>query len=417
MESDLILPRYIMIRDLSLRRESGGLDTIGGFEPGPGLLSTSPADDDYSDATEPPQPVIEVFDGLSKSDVHDARRDPEIAAFAPVMPTTLIRPASTTETDVDGPGGDLWGLEATGAIGSTRTGEGVSVAVLDTGIDRHHETFSGVAIEEVDFTGSGDADVQGHGTHCAGTIFGGSVDGKRIGMAPAVSRALIAKVLGDDGGGDSAWLLDGINWAFDKGANVLSMSLGFDFPGMVARQTALGWPVAAATSAALEAYRQNVRVFDRLVSMLSARGGSNGGMLIVAAAGNESARYSPKPYEIAASLPAAADCIFAVGALRRTDEGLAPANFSNTFPQISGPGVSILSAQTGGGLVPLNGTSMACPHVAGAACLWWEELTADPFQVASPATVGARLLATARTDRFAPNVDPADCGAGLVTAP
>ena len=86
---------------------------------------------------------------------------------------------------------------------STWTGEGVTVAVLDTGIDSKHPAFAGVDIVEKDFTGTGNGDRQGHGTHCAGTIFGRDVDGKRIGVARGVKRALIGKVLGDEGGGDS----------------------------------------------------------------------------------------------------------------------------------------------------------------------------------------------------------------------
>lgn len=136
----------------------------------------------------------------------------------------------------------------------------------------------------------------------------------------------------------------------------------------------------------------------------------------MAAAGNESARDVNPAFEVAASLPAAAEGILSVAAVEPKAAGLDVASFSNTLVEISAPGVNIQSAKAGGGLTSMRGTSMATPHVAGAALLWWQKLRSLPLN-ANANTVIAKLRATARFEVLVPNVDPADCGVGLVTVP
>lgn len=349
---------------------------------------------------------------LTTRDVRDLVRDPAVAAIAPAMPIKLVKPLTVGADAAI----DAWGIGEVGAIDTPFDGAGVDVAVLDTGIDRAHDAFRGVDISERDFSGSGDGDRNGHGTHCAGTIFGRDVGGTRIGVARGVRRALIGKVLSDDGGGSSDSLFRAMNWALDQGARVISMSLGFDFPGLVVGLTDEGWPVDLATSTALEAYRGNLRMFDAIMEMATARIPFDGGAVVVAAAGNESRRGEDQRYEIAASIPAAANEVISVAALQRQPNGLGVADFSNTLADISAPGVNILSARKGGGLVAMSGTSMATPHVAGLLALWWQALRQQPLLV-NAALVSGRLLAVARTEGFAPGVEIPDRGVGVAVAP
>jgi subtilisin family serine protease len=94
---------------------------------------------------------------------------------------------------------------------------------------------------------------------------------------------------------------------------------------------------------------------------------------------------------------------------------LTVAPFSNIDPTLSAPGCDIVSALRGGGLAAGTGTSMACPHVAGAAVLWWEHLRKLGSTTAE--TVVARMTNAVRLDQFAPGLGNIERGAGLAQAP
>jgi subtilisin family serine protease len=330
------------------------------------------------------------------------------------MPLKLIEPEATAQPSSFSSGA-AWGIEATRAAQSPYSGDGITVAVLDTGIDRQHKAFDdkGLIIIEKNFTPDPDgSDGHGHGTHCAGTIFGRDVDGTRIGVARGVKRALIGKVLGT-GGGQTDQIVHAIQWAVEQGADVISMSLGMDFPGYQKELESNNMPSQAATSLALEGYRLNVQLFERLAATYRSLGQfRQTATVLIAAGGNESKRPN---YEIAVSPPAVSEGFISVAALAQTASGFAVAPFSNTGALVAAPGVSIVSAKRGGGLVAMSGTSMAAPHVAGVAALW-----AQKQQSIGPLTatlLSAKLIASGDTDRIDKPFTSGDVGSGLVQAP
>jgi subtilisin family serine protease len=325
-----------------------------------------------------------------------------------------IKTVASAPTDAAPAATVAWGVRAVGADTSPFDGTNVVIAVLDTGIDRTHPAFKGVELIEKDFTGDGNGDVNGHGTHCAGTIFGRDVDGVRIGIARGVTKALIGKVIGKSGG-SSAQIASAIHWAIENDANVISMSLGIDFPGYQADLQQGGLRPEPATSLALEAYRQNLAVFDSISQLVTSLARFHGPCLLIAATGNESGRHEVPPFEIAASPPAASEGFVSVAALQDGAQGFTVAAFSNTGAKISGPGVGIISAKMGGGLVSMDGTSMATPHVAGVAALWAQKLRQEGKFTASQ--FSAQLLASASRSPLQPSSALEAVGAGIVRAP
>lgn len=363
--------------------------------------------------------VEALVQDLPPSEVRGLQRDGNVLGAAEPMPLTLIEPVPSTAQVVTPPaGGEVaWGIRAVGASTSPFSGKGVTVAVLDTGIDKGHPAFSGVEIIGRNFTAGPPDDVSdtnSHGTHCAGTIFGRAVSGTRIGVAPGVTRAVIGKVLGP-GGGSTGTLFTAINWAIENRAQIISMSLGMDLVGFRERLAAQGMHPKQATSTAMRVLIDNVRFFDKFGNLLRSGMAFGRSALIVAASGNESDRFGQPPFVLGAAYPAATEDFLSVAALERTGDESHPfrvATFSNAGAKLAGPGVGVVSSVPGKGLGVKSGTSMATPHIAGVAALWAQKLMLGGAFSADK--VLDKLKSSAQ---LPPGLDEADVGPGIPQAP
>lgn len=202
--------KMIVLRDNSVVRTRSRKGTNFDFNEGPRpSVSNFEAATNGNRSTAEPELLVENYD---KKNFSEASRDPSVVAVAESMSLSLVKPLANRQlrkTELqDAPldqlkaDGVTWGIKEVGADFCLPDGRGVTVAVLDTGIDMSHEAFDDGKLNIVtkNFTGTVDNDTDGHGTHCAATIFGRDVDGCRIGVAPGVRDALIAKVIGGDAG-------------------------------------------------------------------------------------------------------------------------------------------------------------------------------------------------------------------------
>jgi subtilisin family serine protease len=158
-------------------------------------------------------------------------------------------------------------------------------------------------------------------------------------------------------------------------------------------------------------------MFETLIAFLLQENAESPGAVIVAASGNESLRNKDPQFVIDTTLPASASAnIISVGATMQSAGGLGIAPFSNVNPVLCAPGVDIVSANRTGGLVSMSGTSMACPHVAGLAALWWQD-SMQNVGMATGGLVRAKVLASALPTGFLAGVGLPDRGAGQAMAP
>jgi subtilisin family serine protease len=349
-------------------------------------------------ATQRYRRVVEGFAArLTAQQIESLRQDPEVAQVVPDRPvhadSTPLAPGGTLPVGIS----RIWAQSG----GSIRAAAGVAVAVIDTGIDLSNPDLN------VDPAQPGKncmpnrsnyppQDDHGHGTHVAGTIAARNDGSGVVGVAPG-TRLYTVKVLDAQGAGSWSDIICGLDWVRQNadalGIKVVNMSLGGD------------------GSVGSCASRPEHNAICKLVAA---------GVTVVAAAGNDG---KPLTSGESAHVPAAYPEVLTVTAMADTDGlpgGAGPgcksdpddtfASFSNFGSAgesghiIAAPGGCVVSLAVGGGLQTLSGTSMATPHVAGAAALCITEgATPGPCSGLSPAGVISTLRATAEAGATATN--------------
>lgn len=224
------------------------------------------------------------------------------------------------------------------AVWSQTRGQGVKVAVLDTGCDADHPDLKERIIGGRNFTDDDDSDpniftdYNGHGTHVAGTIAAAENENGVVGVAPEADL-LIIKVLNKQGSGQYDWIIQGIHYAIEQKADIISMSLGGP---------------------------EDVPELHEAVQKAVANQ-----ILVVCAAGNEG-DGDDRTDEL--GYPSCYNEVISVGAVN-FDRHASDFSNSNNEVDLVAPGEDILSTVPGGQYATFSGTSMATPHVAGALAL------------------------------------------------
>jgi len=262
-----------------------------------------------------------------------------------------------------------WPLRSIQAIEAwdMTTGDGSTIALLDTGVSPTHPDLADKILPGHDFVNNDDdaVDDEGHGTYTAGVVAANSDNSVGVAGICWNCKILPVKVLNQRGQGDDAAIAAGIRWAVDHGVRIISMSLGGPEDTQVIRD-AVGY-----------AHDHNI--------------------LIIAASGNGQAEGNVPNY------PAAYPSVLAVAATGGSD---LVTGFSTTgdYVDIAAPGIGVWSTlwnrREGDTYGAANGTSAACPHVAGAAALVLSirpDLSADQL---------AEVLEQSADDRGAPGKDP-----------
>src|SRR3954454_20062520 len=261
------------------------------------------------------------------------------------------------DADIDAPEG--WDAAGLGTFPSTG---GAKVGVVDTGILSTHEdlvgklancakSYTGVFVLTGSIKEGSCADDNGHGTHVSGTITANANNGKGVaGVAFNSPLAMCKALSGPLGQGSTSDVANCIRWAHDKGAKVISMSLGGGASTTLQQAVQYAW----------------------------ANGGT-GGSLLVAAAGNDG--------DSTLNYPAAFPEVVSVAA---TDSNDARASFSNANSdvEVAAPGVNVLSSYNSSdtSYTTLSGTSMATPHASGVAAIIW-----DKYPTAAASTIRGKL--------------------------
>ncbi len=228
-------------------------------------------------------------------------------------------------------------------------GQGMVIAVVDTGVDVSHPDLINRVTQTHDFSGEGFSDNHGHGTHVSGIIAGNGAasNGRYVGVAPEAT-IIVAKVLRGNGSGSTSDVMAGVDWAFGAGAHVINLSLGSDDPG------------------------DGSDALSQMCDAAVARG-----VVVCVAAGNAG------PAGRTVGSPGCAHNVITIGASDQDDHiasfsSRGPTTDNRVKPDVCFPGVAIASCRASGTSMgqilddfytAASGTSMATPHSTGACAL------------------------------------------------
>jgi minor extracellular serine protease Vpr len=296
---------------------------------------------------------VTIFNGIKINNIPDelVKKIEELPYVKEVFPDISISVALDESVPLIN-ANDVWNLKD--AYGQKINGKGVTIAILDTGVDYNHPDLKDnyIPIGSFDFVNNDSypMDDNGHGTHCAGIILGNGneSDYRYVGVAPG-AKFYAFKVLNDTGAGNYSTYLAGMEAAVDLNrdgdtsdhVDIISLSFGTQTPGTPTDKLC--------------------QVADDIV---------DAGVVVVAAAGNLGTQGS-------ITSPGCAQKVICVGASDKNDKiayfsSKGPVEWDGNYmvkPDVVAPGVSITSTCMGGGYTTKQGTSMAAPHIAGVIAL------------------------------------------------
>jgi len=280
-------------------------------------------------------------------------------------PIVTLPPDLVADVEVLAAPGNLWHIpsDVFNKIWEKTKGTGIKVAILDTGMNSHD--LLPEPIEARSFiAGESYRDGNGHGTHCAGTVLGR----EGIGLAPA-AQLIVGKVLSNSGSGSSDAIAQGIRWAVDVGADIISMSLGSPSP-YSPMQEALQY------------------AWQKHVIVVSAAG--NSGFNGVSNSIGYPARYTES---------------LCIGAYRSDGQR---ASFSSGGRELDVccPGQDIISCSTTNGFRSMSGTSMATPFSAGLFALILELMRKEGNSEFANVEAVRTFLSKYCEDKGTPGKDP-----------
>lgn len=280
-----------------------------------------------------------------------------------IGPIVTLPPDLISEIELFAAPTNLWHMKPIIPLWTKVTGKGIKVAILDTGKKKHDVLPEPIEAQSF-IQGESWDDGNGHGSHCSGTVLGR----EGIGLAPDASL-IIGKVLSNGGSGSSQAIADGINWAVDSGADIISMSLGSSSP-FAPMQNALK------------------RAWTK-------------GVLVVSAAGNSGFNGSNNTIGYPAKYPES----LCIGASASNGER---ASFSSGGREmdIVCPGQDIISCSLTNTYRSMSGTSMATPFFAGLLALILELMRREGYAAWESIEAVRAFLAANSDDRGNPGRDP-----------